>query len=1546
MSEDAVIVSDADDNNNHNNNNTNTNPQKLLSLAAYCDIANTKTSTEMCRLLLATQQFDLIETDAFGFNALHYASYTDKVQVVEMLVQEYSDLDMTTPDNNDAIYKASSIHSLIMAMNYFNSNNNSSNKQRLSTFGKRPSAFSVVSPSSSASPRSALTSSAPASSSTHIPPLPLASSSFSSTASSSSSARPKSPARSSSHDSALGAADIINTRIARAHDIVDLLLPLSRTDHATIDALLRCSLRHGFDTVFELVLRYAINNFVHAEMIQSLVQSMNSSVPSSTVLHELASVDFVGLIHSTINYATAKEMITITAAAASATSLANANENGADTQYHKLYNHNKHYGDDGGDDDDNNNTSDDEAASAAAAAAEVASFRHAMYESEVTRLAHALPRLCTLIIDRAPKREDQRRLFLDHKNRDGLTATMIAAQRNLPIFHSLVFTYACKCNEDDNFLHVVCPVWDREHLEMFIHALNYQRTNLYHPTHNNQQHYHVQKKTNNITGDSHVKRKPSLPSSSAHTAAVGPGLNTNSQKPSLYRDVSMIPAAALLASAPPPASSRHSDRFIRVNSFNRHTQMTIIDQLIQETYPRLSIAGTTTGVDVVGTAIIANASSSSSSSSSSYSTATDDHTQQQRSQYVRHRREQVILWLLYNGAKLPDDLDKSQRASLFQLIFTHRKMEIPSCSVFLSHERTYRHITIHEGTGGVRAQLRFLLPQWAIRNGDLQLLSIILQPNFDRHKIKPVMEHEYVWTTHNNNDISNSSSNNVGIDGDPIINNSRSERASLLLSCCDEQRCTDEDGVCHRNEKVLELLLQYQPPTKEDGINYEAKDAMTQRNALHYNCAALGAATASFVGTLLSSLTSASSSSPSSSLSAVTLGTSITTSSGSTLAAPTMPTSLTPLLRAAAPTAILVRVNSDGDEVDDDDGRNDSNADGVERMQSVSHRSVVSSRPTLTPGTSVGATVAGSVITSRPPSQSSSSSSTASSSSLASSLPPLVIPFFPHAQHLPTPSSTALHLACTQGNWRCVSSLLHAYATTRPNKRDEQLEIDIRDADEQTPLTTAMMRQKRIQDAIKRRTAGMTQISSLTGGGGNSKLSASSLLLPPQQLSMTSSSSTSGSSSGSNSSNSSSSSSSSSNLLPQLKREEQRYKQCVNVLLKAGASVDHVSEGDDGSGGVGTCMEQLIDVHTQWKELDDKLLAAHRNNNDALYNSLLSDKMNQILIDVVYRTYVRIPHLVRLFKFVSFVILLTLVGIYSTTRDTKSSFYLHDALEQAFISSFIDYSVSPLPKTYEDMNGKDEFWYILSLSLSLTHTHTHTHTHKLDARARLFTLTCVLLHVCKYRAWMKGNFVNNVYANNGSASTYFYEGVSQPRSRFSYLLEQNRVIGVPQLRQVRSRLTECDFMAGYDKYRMKRSTTNEKDVGEVNNLAPYTCMKSVSSWWPWWDESDTASFGPGVMDDDDTTKEDADAATSTSATANNGKDEKKSNDSSFTLPVRFDFHSEHELDNWRYWGRYNRYPGSGFIVNFPDLNDADATDNAGKLVEHLEKINWIDAQTR
>ncbi len=86
---------------------------------------------------------------------------------------------------------------------------------------------------------------------------------------------------------------------------------------------------------------------------------------------------------------------------------------------------------------------------------------------------------------------------------------------------------------------------------------------------------------------------------------------------------------------------------------------------------------------------------------------------------------------------------------------------------------------------------------------------------------------------------------------------------------------------------------------------------------------------------------------------------------------------------------------------------------------------------------------------------------------------------------------------------------------------------------------------------------------------------------------------------------------------------------------------------------------------------------------------------NQIIIDHVYNTYVKKRHISRLIWYTLFLVLLTGLGVYESTRDRTSAYWFHSALDNTFVGNPFDASVSPFKEDYTEISSKDEYWSAL-----------------------------------------------------------------------------------------------------------------------------------------------------------------------------------------------------------------------------------------------------------
>lgn len=234
----------------------------------------------------------------------------------------------------------------------------------------------------------------------------------------------------------------------------------------------------------------------------------------------------------------------------------------------------------------------------------------------------------------------------------------------------------------------------------------------------------------------------------------------------------------------------------------------------------------------------------------------------------------------------------------------------------------------------------------------------------------------------------------------------------------------------------------------------------------------------------------------------------------------------------------------------------------------------------------------------------------------------------------------------------------------------------------------------------------------------------------------------------------------------------QNYDITIQALLNAGANIVTAARSS------AKTLDELIDVEETWstirrkvdylKDREDKYYAdvVHMDEKqrqlnrkellvvDQQKNELFGNKLNQIIIDHRYRKKIRDKHYVRLFFYICFLMLITTLGVYESTRDDKTAHFLNSGLINSLATDNINYGVSPIPKNFAGINSKSDFWL-----------------------------------------WMKGLFVDVMYPNPSPG--YWQGGNFIPRGD-GYILDHIRIIGVPRLRQQRSKVMSCDTHGQFD----------------------------------------------------------------------------------------------------------------------------------------------------
>lgn len=193
------------------------------------------------------------------------------------------------------------------------------------------------------------------------------------------------------------------------------------------------------------------------------------------------------------------------------------------------------------------------------------------------------------------------------------------------------------------------------------------------------------------------------------------------------------------------------------------------------------------------------------------------------------------------------------------------------------------------------------------------------------------------------------------------------------------------------------------------------------------------------------------------------------------------------------------------------------------------------------------------------------------------------------------------------------------------------------------------------------------------------------------------------------------------------------------------------------------------------------------------------DKTNQIVIDEFYKTMVRDKHGVRLFLYLIFVVLLTVLGILESTSDARSAHYLHRALTVSMVEDEIPERLNQnIMRSFETMDSNEEFYL-----------------------------------------WAKGPFLDVLYPEE---PTTIWEGTQKTNRSDFYINHHTRVLGVPRFRQIRSREESCDISDGEFNVNLDAcfTTADDQERTPYGETGQYTWSESGYFIWglaSWYDDS-------------------------------------------------------------------------------------------------------------
>jgi len=237
---------------------------------------------------------------------------------------------------------------------------------------------------------------------------------------------------------------------------------------------------------------------------------------------------------------------------------------------------------------------------------------------------------------------------------------------------------------------------------------------------------------------------------------------------------------------------------------------------------------------------------------------------------------------------------------------------------------------------------------------------------------------------------------------------------------------------------------------------------------------------------------------------------------------------------------------------------------------------------------------------------------------------------------------------------------------------------------------------------------------------------------------------------------------------------------------------------------------------------------------------LFSDKETQIVIQENYDSRVRTKLYVVMARYVVFLTALTALAVEQGTRDKMSAYFLQNGVENTLLNG----DASDATK-FANVVDPDSFY-----------------------------------------SWLKSGFGPQVYA----APNTFWDGTTQRNETIALLMGQNKFLGVPRLRQVRSQVLPCKVSNALKK-RTNICFSTAEDGEMTDTYGPTGLSGSVSSAFVWAPQGVAKAV--------------------------------------------------------RVWGRsLQYYPGSGYVYNFPSLRDVSNLATLQADVDALAGAGWLDAATR
>ena len=275
-----------------------------------------------------------------------------------------------------------------------------------------------------------------------------------------------------------------------------------------------------------------------------------------------------------------------------------------------------------------------------------------------------------------------------------------------------------------------------------------------------------------------------------------------------------------------------------------------------------------------------------------------------------------------------------------------------------------------------------------------------------------------------------------------------------------------------------------------------------------------------------------------------------------------------------------------------------------------------------------------------------------------------------------------------------------------------------------------------------------------------------------------------------------------------------RFEDVVHILLRHNASISTATSTS------GMKLHEFLDVSSAWRKICntvtdlDQRAADAADQADALGDdaddhgffrkqtavnmfstyklqreAVFDDPVNQIVIDHHYHRTVKKRLMTHVLAYCVFLLLLTVLALAETTRDSLSAHYLHRSLHQTLVESSFKSTSGGEAVTWDEISRKEDVM-----------------------------------------AWLQGPFLDSFYPTSAASSAW--DGSSLSTLSSALVNGQMRLIGVPRLRQVRSREENCPAM------------DNERDLPCLSNALDWSTEPfGPSAQWKYLSEDDVSGVG-------------------------------------------------------------------------------------------------------